>query len=100
MRKPAPSERGDPDRMVEGKRPERRKEARIALHVPVRVQGRGGDGATWEEMTNSEDTSMAGISFRLRRVVRIGQALHLSLPLPKRLRRYDLTDPSYHVYGL
>ncbi|HKC13231.1 MAG TPA: PilZ domain-containing protein [Vicinamibacteria bacterium] len=86
--------------MVEGKRPERRKEARIALHVPVKVQGRGGDGATWEEMTSSEDASMAGISFRLRRAVRIGHALHLALPLPKRLRRYDLTDPSYHVYAL
>jgi hypothetical protein len=86
--------------MVEGKRPDRRKEARIALHVPVKVQGRGGDGVTWEEMTNSDDASMAGISLRLRHPVRIGQALHLSTPLPKRLRRHDLTDQSYHVYGL
>jgi hypothetical protein len=86
--------------MVEAKRPDRRKEARIALHVPVKVRGRGGDGVTWEEMTNSEDASMAGISFRLRQPVRIGQALHLSTPLPKRLRRHDLTDQSYHVYGL
>jgi hypothetical protein len=86
--------------MVEAKRPDRRREARIALHVPVKVQGRGGDGVTWEEMTNSEDASMAGISVRLRQHVRIGQALHLSMPLPKRLRRHDLTDPSYHIYGL
>jgi hypothetical protein len=51
-------------------------------------------------MTNSDDASMAGISLRLRHPVRIGQALHLSTPLPKRLRRHDLTDQSYHVYGL
>jgi hypothetical protein len=86
--------------MVEGKRPERRKQARMALHVPVRVQGRKGDGETWEEMTSSEDASLAGISFCLRQPVRIGQALHLSMPLPKRMRQYDLTDPSYHVYAL
>ena len=70
------------------------------LHVPVRVQGRQPDGATWDEMTTSDDASASGISMRLRHLVQIGQALHLSMPFPKRLRRHDLTDPSYRIYGL
>jgi hypothetical protein len=86
--------------MVGGTRQDRRKETRVGLRVPVRAQGRGADGVTWAEMTLSEDASMGGISFPLHHPVRVGQALHLSMPLPKRLRRYDLTDPSYRIYGL
>lgn len=72
----------------------------MSLRVPVRVQGRDPDGAAWVEMTTSEDTSPGGISLLLRHPTRVGQALHMSLPLPKRFRRYDLTDPSYRIYGL
>jgi hypothetical protein len=86
--------------MAGGPQGDRRKEPRVGLRVPVRAKGRGPDGVTWEEMTTSEDASMGGISFPLHHPVQVGQALHLSVPLPKRLRRYDLTDPSYHVYGL
>jgi hypothetical protein len=86
--------------MVGATRQDRRKDGRLPLHVPVLVQGRQPDGETWEEMTTSEDASQAGISLRLHHAVQIGQALHLSMPLPKRLRRHDLTDPSYRIYGL
>jgi hypothetical protein len=34
------------------------------------------------------------------RTVALGQVLYLALPLPKRLRQFDLNDASYRVYAL
>ena len=42
----------------------------------------------------------AGVSFPLKHPAFLGQALHLSLPLPKAFRQYTLSDTSYRVYGL
>jgi hypothetical protein len=72
----------------------------MGLSLPVRVQGHDPDGKAWEEMTSSEDASYSGCAFGLKHTVAVGQALHLSMPLPKRFRQYDITDPSYHVYAL
>ena len=74
---------------------ERRKQRRVPMRLPVRVQGREADGTTWEEMSSCEDASAGGVGLRLKRSVVLGQVLHLSLPLPQRFRQYDLTDPSY-----
>jgi hypothetical protein len=79
---------------------ERRKTSRLSLRVPVRVQGREADGQTWDEMTATEDASTGGVSLRLKHPARLGLVLHLSMPFPKRLRSYDLTDPSYRIYAL
>lgn len=86
--------------MTQGGGAERRKQRRVPLKLPVRVQGRESDGTTWEEMATCEDASPGGVGLRLRRPVVLGQVLHLSLPLPQRFRQYDLTDPSYRVYTL
>jgi len=79
---------------------ERRKQRRMPMRLPVRVQGRDADGTAWEEMSTCEDASAGGVALRLVRTVLLGQVLHLSLPLPSRLRQHDLTDPSYRVYTL
>ena len=86
--------------MTEGGGAERRKQRRVPMKLPVRVQGRDPDGKTWEEMSNCEDASAGGVGFVVHRPVVLGQVLHLSLPLPARLRQYDLTDASYRVYTL
>jgi hypothetical protein len=86
--------------MTQGGGAERRKQRRVPLKLPVRVQGRESDGKTWEEMATCEDASPGGVGLRLSRPVVLGQVLHLSLPLPQRFRQYDLTDPSYRVYTL
>lgn len=72
----------------------------MGLNLPVRVQGHSADGAAWEEMTTSDDASFGGASVALKHPVEKGQVLHLDLPLPKRFRRYAMTDASYHVYAL
>jgi PilZ domain-containing protein len=78
---------------------EDRKDERMALRIPVKVDGFDAAGP-WQEMSTSDDTSSTGVGFSLRHDVQFGQVLLLSLPLPKRFRQYDLTDPSYHVYAV
>lgn len=79
---------------------ERRRQPRVPMQLPVRVQGRSPDGGLWEIMTTCRDVSAGGVAVRLTRPLRIGQVLYLSLPLPRRFRQHDLTDGSYHVYAL
>jgi hypothetical protein len=79
---------------------ERRQSTRLHLALPVRVIGHETSGAYWEEMTSVRDASSHGVCLALHHVVRQGQVLLLSLPLPKRLRRYDEAESSYRIYGL
>lgn len=79
---------------------ERRHQARLALTMPVRVSGFGADGQPWTEMSTVKDASASGAAFALKHPVVRGHVLHLSLPLPKRYRSYDLGEASYHVYAL
>jgi hypothetical protein len=72
----------------------------MGLSVPVRVRGHDPDGTPWEEMTATEDASFGGASFLLKHAHGVGQVLHLSLPLPRNFRRYDLTETSYGTYAL
>ena len=79
---------------------ERRKQARVTLKIPVRVQGRDADGKAWDEVATTADVSGGGLALVLNHAVRQGQCLHLALPLPKRFREHDITDQSYRVYVL
>ncbi len=79
---------------------ERRKNPRLGLAIPLRVQGFLADGTTWEEITTTVDVSSGGACFPLSHEAELGQVLLLSLALPKRLRQYDLNDASYRVYTL
>jgi hypothetical protein len=72
----------------------------MGLSLPVRVQGFNPDGTSWEEISTTDDVSQGGVSFPLKRPLDLGQVLLLALPLPKRLRQYDLVDSSYRVYAL
>jgi hypothetical protein len=79
---------------------ERRKNPRLGLAIPVRVQGFQADGTIWDEMTTTIDVSGGGACFPLTREAELGQVLLLTLGLPKRLRQFDLADASYRVYTL
>jgi hypothetical protein len=79
---------------------ERRRQQRMSLTLPVRVQGQYPDGVTWEDMSSTSDASVGGASVKLTRTVLRGQALFLSLPLPRRYRAFDLTAPTYRVYAV
>ena len=78
----------------------RRTSERLGVQLPLRVQAYDPDGTRWEEMTTGEDISSGGAAFPLRHLVVKGQAVLLSMPLPKRYRSYDPASASYHVYAL
>lgn len=80
--------------------PNRRKDVRLGMALSVRVRGHELAGTAWEEMTRCQDCSDGGASFVVQHDVQHGQVLHLSLPMPKRFRRYDPVAPSYRVYAL
>src|SRR5262245_30410263 len=79
---------------------ERRSEPRMALVLPVKVKGHAEDGSGWDEMSSTDDASFGGASIVLEHHVETGHVLEMSLPLPRRFRRYDLTEPGYHVWAL
>lgn len=79
---------------------ERRKNPRLGLAIPARVQGYLADGTVWDEMTTTYDVSSGGACFPLAHEVELGQVLLLMLGLPKRLRQFDLMDASYRVFTL
>jgi c-di-GMP-binding flagellar brake protein YcgR len=77
-----------------------RRDVRMSLSLPIKVQGHDRGGASWEEMSTVSDVSPGGTGFPLRHAVHRGQILHLALPLPKRFRRHDLSEVSYRVFAL
>jgi hypothetical protein len=72
----------------------------MSLSLPVKVQGFKADGSVWEEMSTLDNVSGSGVAFQVRHLVTKGNVFLLSLPLPKRFRRYDLSEPSYRTYAL
>ncbi len=77
-----------------------RRDVRMALSLPIKVQGYDRRGVVWEEMATVTDVSENGAGFPVRHAVHRGQILHLVMPLPKRFRRHDLSEVSYRVYAL
>ncbi|MFL6215272.1 MAG: PilZ domain-containing protein [Blastocatellia bacterium] len=79
----------------------RRRTDRLKFSIPARVVGvdRQAEGK-WSEMAETLDVSRTGVRLRLKRPVRYGMVLYLSLPLPPKLRSHGFTDPTYNVYAL
>jgi PilZ domain len=79
---------------------ERRRDSRMPLAIPVRVQGHDADGHAWDEMTSTSDASHGGASFNLKHPLQAFQVVQLALPLPQTFRRYALGEQTYRVYSL
>jgi len=79
---------------------DRRRCARLSINMPGRVTGFTKDGEKWNEMIRTIDVSRMGASLTMKAHPRVGQVLHLTLPLPTKLRTHGYTEPSYHTYAL
>ena len=55
---------------------------------------------SWHEVTRLEDISAFGAAFKLKRPVKRGRLLMLSVPMPRQLRLYDFLEPQYKIWGL
>jgi hypothetical protein len=77
-----------------------RKSGRLELHIPVRVRCKETNGEEWAELTHLIDVTQLGAAFTLEHPIEAGRILHLSLPLPWRLRQYDHSEELYRIYAL
>ena len=73
---------------------------RYSLALPTRVEVKIDRKHSWNEMTRLEDISAFGAAFSLKRPVKRGRLILISLPMPRQLRCYDYLEPQYRVWGV
>ena len=71
---------------------ERRRCERFKLTVPVLIAGYECSGGKWQEVTKTIDVSRIGVSLRTRKRVRHGLVVHITLPLPTKLRSHGFSE--------
>src|SRR5918995_7534074 len=73
---------------------------RLALHLPVRVQGRETPDFAWTEMTRLSDVTPLGAGFSLKRPTEKGRLLHMTIPMPRQLRVFDHVEDQYRIWAV
>lgn len=86
--------------MLTATQTENRRIHRVSLTLPIRVASYISPSTTWEEITRLDDVSAFGAGFNLKRPVKRGRLLELTIPLPRQLRCFDFSEPQYKVWGL
>ena len=78
----------------------RRRNQRSSSSLPVKIGGTGRNFEKWVEESESLDVSKTGVSFSLKRRVRSGNILKISLPLPEKFRPQGYTKTTFNSYAL
>lgn len=73
---------------------------RFSLALPTRVEVKVDDKFAWNEITRLEDISAFGAGFNLKRPVKRGRLIVMSVPMPRQLRCYDYLEPQYRIWAL
>jgi hypothetical protein len=73
---------------------------RMALHLPVRVQGRETPDFAWTEMTRLTNVTPFGAGFPLKRPTEKGRLLYMTIPMPRQLRVFDHIEDQYRIWGV
>src|SRR5215203_7035733 len=73
---------------------------RYPLALPARVEVKVDNKLAWNEITRLEDISAFGAGFKLKRPVKRGRLMMMSVPMPRQLRCYDYLEPQYRIWGL
>jgi hypothetical protein len=76
----------------------RRQHQRVPLALPFRVRFKESLEYEWTETSRLIDITQVGAGFTLTRPAEPGRLLHLTLPLPIRLRCFDHAEPQYSVW--
>jgi hypothetical protein len=79
---------------------EKRRIPRYELALPARVEVNVDPSFSWDEVTRLEEISAFGAGFRLKRPVKRGRLLLMSIPMPRQLRCYDYLEPQYRIWAL
>lgn len=73
---------------------------RLALHLPVRIQGRETPDFEWTEMTRLENVTPFGAGFTLKRPTEKGRLLFMTIPMPRQLRVFDHVEEQYRIWAI
>src|SRR5678809_38424 len=73
---------------------------RLALHLPVRVQGRETADFAWTEMTRLTNVTPFGAGFSLKRPTEKGRLLYMTIPMPRQLRVFDHVEDQYRIWAI
>jgi hypothetical protein len=73
---------------------------RISLPLPVRVEVLIDGSNGWNEVTRLSDVSAYGCGFTLKRPIKRGRLVLLTVPMPRQLRSFDYSEPQYRVWAL
>ena len=79
---------------------ERRRCERFKLTVPVLIAGYDPKGGKWQEVTKTIDVSRIGVALRMRSRVKHGLVVHITLPLPTKLRSHGFSEAGYNMYAI
>ncbi|HEX3102059.1 MAG TPA: hypothetical protein VHQ01_09720 [Pyrinomonadaceae bacterium] len=79
---------------------ENRRIQRISLPLPVRVEVKIDSKVSWNEITRLNDVSAFGAGFILKRPIKRGRLVLLTIPMPRQLRSFDYAEPQYRIWAL
>ena len=79
---------------------EKRRIQRIALPLPSRVEVKIDPQISWNEVTRLTDVSAFGAGFSLKRPLKRGRLVLLTVPMPRQLRHFDFSDPQYRIWSI
>ena len=79
---------------------ERRRCERFKLSVPALLAGYDTAGGKWQEVTKTINVSRMGVAVWLRRHVKHGLVVHITLPLPTKLRSHGFSEQGYNMYAI
>lgn len=77
-----------------------RRQNRINLPLPVRVEYKATNETAVNEITRLVDVSAFGAGFNLPHPVKRGRLVFMTMPLARQLRNYDYTEPQYRIWAL
>jgi len=79
---------------------EKRRVQRISLPLPARIEVKIDQQVSWNEVSRLSDVSAYGAGFLLKRPLKRGRLISLTMPMPRQLRCFDHSDPQYRVWSL
>jgi hypothetical protein len=79
---------------------EKRRIQRTLLPMPITVEVMTGRNVTWNETGQSKDISAFGVGINLRRPVKRGRIVLLTIPMPRQMRYFDADEAEYRIWGL
>jgi hypothetical protein len=73
---------------------------RLALHLPVRVQGRETPTFEWTEITRLINVTPFGAGLALKHPTERGRLLFMTIPMPRQLRVFDHVEEQYRIWAI